>query len=55
MLDYVGVCVCDELHVLACEVGVKMMPNVKLSSQREIKGGKETITVTESAWFAYYL
>lgn len=33
-VDYV----CNQLHILTCEVGLKMMPNVELYFQAEIKG-----------------
>ena len=38
------------LHILTCEVGLKIAPNVELSFWAEIKGKKKTITVTVSAW-----
>lgn len=34
VIDYV----CNQLHILTCEVGLKMMPNVELYFQAEIKG-----------------
>lgn len=30
--------VCNQLHMLTCEVGLKMMPNIELYFQAEVKG-----------------
>lgn len=37
--------VCKQLCVCTCEVVLKMIPNVNVPFQAEIKGEKETITV----------